>query len=644
MYNNQKAPKQPKVTSDNAMAIARSKSATDAQSKAWDSRYVADAIVNVVDDDHVSLTFTTPLRMANHVGDQFAPDITSAIGDKSMKYFNRFGATLMSFQKKGTLKGEVEEPWENASTKGEKFNFRLTGEEMKAAFTYINAKRKHTYTPGYNSATFAAHAMKAAGISINASSAKSLKASINKEIDREETNGEKTLWNIYSYVKGADEDKKDKEGGKRLRAYDLGYEQQTSAGEKNKVSKIHDGTTKRDMYLLDRKLAYSDLINKFTTNATLNALLKKFEITKSEEDAIMVLKFLFINRHKGLELLDVDECSDVFENTAFFGKLNTMRALYKISSSYDSDCGFYLPSLVPHDIRRGKIVFIESTNDVPRFLSLTNEIFGEEQMRAFMCDKLLNTWTNDLCETLAINDYANPEICRAKQTKKLMTQINYFLNSLFNNIPLPIIKATNREEMLLALNIVRNSMEREFGKFSFYNTMKADPAHFISKCYLGEINEVNYDQDDDYVTPIINQSQISSQATMDDTLTKLNDPEKSKNMNYLEEMKEYYNNENNRVDTDPHALSKYIEKKMYGTIRDIWHEALKYDWGHQIVSTTKYIEHLFTIVKAIDAELPGFLARIQNKVNGSINHYDPDLLRAADIGIQVPAPAQNDQA
>ena len=614
--------KQPKVTSSNAKSIAQSKSANTAESKTWDSRYVADAIVNVADDDNVSLTFTTPRRAAHHVGNQFAPDITSAIGPQSMQYFNRYGATRLSFQRKEARKGKVEEPCENVKTDGEQFSFKLTGEEMKAAFTYINAKRQHTYSKNYNSATFASHAMKAAGISITANNAASLKTAIKDEIDREETNGEQKQWTLYSYVKGSKEDEKAKQGGMQLRAYELGYESTSSLGRKTKVEKLKNDVS------LSPKYKLSDLYVKFTSSATLNALLKKFEITKKESDAMDIFHYLFEKRHNGLEIQDVEDCKIFFEGTTFYGKLKLMHQLYMIGGSCVNN--IHYPSLVVHNGIMGNVTYIESAQNLHTFLVLTRDIFGATQMHELICDKVIDEWVTSICKTIKRNELSNP---KNRNINSLISKIDDCLIDLFRSVPLPIYKNTSREEMAHALEIARIAMENEFGKFSFYNSMKTNSNLFISKLYLGELQEVNFDQDADYVVPIMDDFKKKAQLDMDNKINAKED----KNKNYDRELKDYYRSENARVDADPHALSKYIQKKMYSVIITIWEKAKARSVLYsQVASTAPYLKSLFSIVKNIDGVLPSFSSRIKIAVNENINSYDPELLQAAGLGDLVP--------
>ena len=93
-------------------------------------------------------------------------DIADAVGPKSYEYINQQGYTRLSFRNTGLLKGEVKEPSEFLGGEHNVAKIRLTGKEIKAAFTYINAKRVHEYTPNYTSATFALHTLKAAGIAL----------------------------------------------------------------------------------------------------------------------------------------------------------------------------------------------------------------------------------------------------------------------------------------------------------------------------------------------------------------------------------------------------------------------------------------------------------------------------------------------
>jgi hypothetical protein len=171
-----------KVTSENAKEKAEKKlGSTDAldlsakkEADVYGDKYVADVYVDVKDDHNVTMTFQTGDKTAfdkknaiyNVGGDVLPPGTAEIVGKKTMSFLNDLGATSLSFQKTGLLKGEVEEPAAKSIKGGTVYQFRLTAKELASAFTYINDKRKHSYTAGYNSATFASHALKAAGIDV----------------------------------------------------------------------------------------------------------------------------------------------------------------------------------------------------------------------------------------------------------------------------------------------------------------------------------------------------------------------------------------------------------------------------------------------------------------------------------------------
>jgi uncharacterized protein YbcI len=149
-------------------------SETHSEEARYGKQYMADVYVDVKNDDNVTMLFKLPDKTEldaknayhNRGGDVLPHAMAEIVGQKSMAYFNDLGATSLSFQNVGLLKGAVEEPSSKAAKGGTIFNFRLTGDELAGAFTYINAKRSHSYTPGFNSATFASHALKAAGINV----------------------------------------------------------------------------------------------------------------------------------------------------------------------------------------------------------------------------------------------------------------------------------------------------------------------------------------------------------------------------------------------------------------------------------------------------------------------------------------------
>lgn len=196
--------KKDKVTSKNAMEKADAKmKATKAvgyqagtkepkENERYGDSYMADVYVDVKNDDNATLTFQLPDRKGldetaefyNRGGDVLPHGIAELVGKKSMAYFNDLSATSLSFQKTGFRKGAVEEPATKSQKGGQVFNFRLTGKELGAMFTYINAKRTHDYTMGYKSTTFASHALQAAGINVGISggSAKKFTQSMKDEI------------------------------------------------------------------------------------------------------------------------------------------------------------------------------------------------------------------------------------------------------------------------------------------------------------------------------------------------------------------------------------------------------------------------------------------------------------------------------
>ncbi|MBR4984973.1 MAG: hypothetical protein IKY83_04460 [Proteobacteria bacterium] len=147
-----------KVTSKNAMdKIEKGKD---------DSKYMMDLYIRADGQDNVGLMFDLPNVAVGGTRDVLPKDILSAVGQSYEHLLNQ-GYTTLSFQKKGFMRGSVDEPYKCETTTHDVLTrVRLTGQEIKAAFTYINAKRTHSYTPNYNSATFATHVLKAAGISL----------------------------------------------------------------------------------------------------------------------------------------------------------------------------------------------------------------------------------------------------------------------------------------------------------------------------------------------------------------------------------------------------------------------------------------------------------------------------------------------
>lgn len=185
-----------KVTSKNAMSMITA--------DGDDSKYMMNLYIQNRGKDNVVMGFEVP-DMAAIQGKSCLPEnIGKSVGAQSMKYLDRMGATSMSFQKTGFMKGEVVEPADVAFSSSNKhmFQVRLTGREIKAAFAYINAKRSHSYTPNYNSTTFAVHTMQAAGISIPGSLlnhndiTKRLEQAAEKEEERR--GGKKGHWTLYS--------------------------------------------------------------------------------------------------------------------------------------------------------------------------------------------------------------------------------------------------------------------------------------------------------------------------------------------------------------------------------------------------------------------------------------------------------------
>ena len=148
-----------KVTSKNAMdKIEKGKD---------DGKYMMDLYIRAGDQDNVGLMFDIPnVAVGGAKKDVLPKDISSAVG-ASYAPLQKQGYTTLSFQKSGFMRGKVVEPYTCGTNSHDVLTrVRLTGQEIKATFAYINAKRTHGYTPNYNSATFATHALKAAGISL----------------------------------------------------------------------------------------------------------------------------------------------------------------------------------------------------------------------------------------------------------------------------------------------------------------------------------------------------------------------------------------------------------------------------------------------------------------------------------------------
>ena len=620
MYNNQKAPKQPKVTSDNAMAIARSKSATDAQSKAWDSRYVADALVDIQDNDNVSLTFITPRRTVTHNGEQFAPDIASAIGDKSMAIFNRRGATMMSFQRQGkSFTGEVEEPCANVKTDGTKFSFRMTGEEMKAAFTYINAKRKHSYTPNYNSATFASHVMAAAGFSVNAKTADSFVTATNSEIAKED----KKEWTQYNYVISPMDQTKPK-----LPAHIAGYETEVTHG--TKVRSIKETADKFNYNgVINDSSSYhlSTLYTKFATSASLNILLNKYSHTNRKEDADAVFNFLLLKR-AFLDKNDVNDCESVFQNdsTCLF-KLNLMRNLYNIPLARNNS-GYPYPRIMTNSAI-GNGVFLKSVEDVLDFLSYIDQIFGKNKITEIISKNIFNTWSSNLSVIFKTNPLKNKDYVRSLYFDTLYTVTDGAIRNFFDRAPVSLIQTTTRDEIVKTFQVLRTALENEFCKIrnannqpEFYEKMKtvvggkvfSGTENYINKLYEGEKKADN--EDEDIATQLLKRSvRLINRAT---------------------------HNENvNNIET----LSEYAKVNAQKIIDSIWLDfdkqiANKFAKNSNIPTTAIMfpidITNIFSVVQKIESYVPGLIDTVKSNIKAGIKSMDPALLQAAGFGDLVP--------
>lgn len=168
-----------KVTSKNAYDKAKSelqdkksiiKTGSNEEND-YGRRYMADLYVNIKDDDNVSLMFKLPEHKEmdkfcsyyNEGGNVLPPKTANIVGQKSMDFFNTHSATTLSFQKTGFMKGVVKEPYDG-EIGNTVYRCRLTCDQLAAAFTYINAKRSHSYTHGYTSSTFAAHTLQASNL------------------------------------------------------------------------------------------------------------------------------------------------------------------------------------------------------------------------------------------------------------------------------------------------------------------------------------------------------------------------------------------------------------------------------------------------------------------------------------------------
>lgn len=628
--------KQPKVTSSNAKSIAQSKSANTAESKTWDSRYVADVAVDVRDDDNVSLTFYTPKRVMTHNGDEFAPDIASAIGDKSMAIFNRRGSTMMSFQRQGkSSKGEVEEPSANVETGGELYTFHLTGEEMKAAFTYINAKRSHTYSRSYNSATFASHVLKSAGISVKASSAKSFTAAMDDEIEREE----KKQMTIYSYVETTDQYKNVPKEQRPL-TYQQGYESTTINGKKGRkfgygangfgynglsVQLVNEGIVDQQHESL------GTLYHKFKSSATLHALLEKFRATNSDSDSTAVFQYLIKYRHNGLDINDVNECTGYFENnSALSNKLDLIRKLYKIRSNY-KEGDYRYPSILT-STALGATVYLKSLKEVYDYISIIYQVLGKQECNKFIA-KMLNRWANDLVRILKVNPMNDKVFVRERNFSNLFSIINSAIARFFNQIPYSIIKSSNRSEVIESFRIIRTDLEKSFGKYknseygTEYERMKSiisgeeftGSENYINKLYY----EDNAESNGDDIRMLYEEDTASMLLARSKRLAKASEQTSHPTM----------------------SLTEYTNLKSNELVQSIWDSfdstkfspfACKPDVPTAYPMLPQNIKEFFSVVQEIEIIVPELTTIIKNTVNSNIKEMDPVLLQAAGLGDLVP--------
>lgn len=175
-----------KITSKNAMAKA------NAESQSRSTAPVATVWLNA-GDDHSWLTIKTAnsARLNDKPFDN--PSLLNVTGS-SAKYFMSDAETSLGFQEiKGSKgKGKVVEPDYSDSANITK-SYSLNEAQFKAMFMYINDKREHHYSKlGYNSATFATHALKAAGLAVpNAMTLGGLTKELEKERDQIQKTNEK---------------------------------------------------------------------------------------------------------------------------------------------------------------------------------------------------------------------------------------------------------------------------------------------------------------------------------------------------------------------------------------------------------------------------------------------------------------------
>lgn len=172
--------KDKKVTSKNAMdAVKKSDPGVSAK-----KANVARALFKMDEANHVWLTIkSNSLRTFNKPFED--ESLLNATGP-SRSFFENDFETSLGFFKTGTLKGEVKEPVDYVEDIVK--DFPLNEAEFKALFLYINSKRSHSYTLGFDNLAFAQHALKAAGKTApDGRSSSSARQSLDKEFDDQKT-------------------------------------------------------------------------------------------------------------------------------------------------------------------------------------------------------------------------------------------------------------------------------------------------------------------------------------------------------------------------------------------------------------------------------------------------------------------------
>ncbi|MBQ4361163.1 MAG: hypothetical protein II767_13005 [Proteobacteria bacterium] len=152
-----------KVTSKNAFEKANAGAAKSPNTN------VTAAYVQIHTNTQASHTWLT-IKSAKDIAIDQSPWVSQsqkAASGPSAKHMENHFETTLGFNKVGKDTGKVIEPDFKHAPEISK-EYALSEAQYKAMYLYINSKREHKWSNlGYNSTTFATHALKAAGLSIS---------------------------------------------------------------------------------------------------------------------------------------------------------------------------------------------------------------------------------------------------------------------------------------------------------------------------------------------------------------------------------------------------------------------------------------------------------------------------------------------